>query len=73
MGNAHLKIVYDIKLFLGLTFRIILKILFYAIIGITIFFIVVAIEICCIYAVKGDETYTYLRELWVLYKKLLYI
>ncbi len=44
--------------------EIILKILFYAIIGITIFFIVVAIEICCMYVVKGDETYTYLRAFW---------
>lgn len=47
------------------------KILKYILIGILIFVIVLVIELCCIYAVEGDNFWNYLKEFWDWYKKLL--
>lgn len=37
-------------------------------IGILVYINIIIIEICCIYAVKGDNTWNYLKEFWDWYK-----
>lgn len=47
------------------------KILKYILIGVLIYITVVVIELCCIYAVEGDNFWNYLKEFWDWYKRML--
>lgn len=39
-----------------------LKILKYVLVGISIYFAILLIEFCCIYAVQGNNTWNYIKE-----------
>jgi len=47
------------------------KILKYILIAIFLYVTVIVIEICCIYAVRGDDTWNYLKEFLNWYVTLL--
>ena len=51
--------------------KTILKILKYVLIGVSIYVAVLLIEIGIIYAVKGEETWAYLKEAWEQYLTLI--
>ncbi len=48
------------------------KVLKIILIGILIYIAVLLIEICCIYAVKGEDTWDYLKEVWEWYSTLFF-
>lgn len=48
------------------------KILKFIFVGILLFVAVIAIEICCIYAVHGDNTWIYLKDFWNWYTTLFF-
>lgn len=50
--------------------KTILKNLKYVLIGVSIYIAILLIEIGIIYAVKGEETWDYLKEVWSWYKTL---
>ena len=47
------------------------KIFKYILIGVLIYVAVLVIEFICLYAVKGDDVWNYLRDVWSWYKTLL--
>ena len=50
--------------------KAILKILKYVLIGVSIYLAVLVIELCCIYAVEGENILNYLKDFWSWYKTL---
>lgn len=46
------------------------KILKFILFGILLYVTVIAIEICCIYAVEGENTLNYLKDVWNWYRTL---
>ncbi len=46
------------------------KILKFILVGILLFVMIIAIEVCCIYAVEGENTLNYLKDVWNWYKTL---
>lgn len=46
------------------------KILKFILLGALLYVAVIAIELCCIYAVQKDNTWNYLKEFWDWYSTL---
>ncbi len=46
------------------------KIIKYILIGVSIYVTILAIELCCIYAVEGDNAWNFIKEFWDWYKTL---
>ena len=49
--------------------KTILKVLKYVLIGISIYLAILLIEVAIIYAVKGEDTWNYLKEFWEWYSQ----
>ncbi len=47
------------------------KVLKFILIGILIYVTILVIEFCIIYAVEGDNTWNYIKEVWNWYKTLI--
>lgn len=50
----------------------ILKILKFFLIGVSIYVVILVIEFCCIYAVKGENTWDYLKDFWEWYSTMFF-
>ena len=50
--------------------KTILKVLKYIIIGVSVYLAVLITEFCCIYAVKGESTWSFIKETWEWYSTL---
>lgn len=48
------------------------KILKYILVGVFIFIAIIVIELCCIYAVHGDNIWNYFKDVWEWYKILFF-
>lgn len=52
--------------------KTILKVLKYVLIAVSIYIAVLVIEVGVIYAVQGDNTWNYLKEVWEWYSTLIF-
>lgn len=53
--------------------QMIKKILKYLLVGVFVYVTIIYFEICCIYAVLGEDTWNYLKEVWGWYSILFFI
>lgn len=47
------------------------KIIKYILIGVLVYVLILVFELCCTYAVLGEDTWDYLKEFWDWYKTLI--